>query len=58
MKTIGTIGLDFQMGLTKRLILLITEICIYKQGLFLIEEPELGVHPHQVNNLTLINIIR
>ena len=34
---------------TKRLFYLITEIYLLPQGLVLIEEPELGIHPHQLH---------
>ena len=33
---------------TKRLFYLISEIIEIKQGLILVEEPELGIHPHQL----------
>ena len=36
---------------TKRLFYLITEIYLLPQGLVLIEEPELGIHPHQLFGL-------
>ena len=34
---------------TKRLFYIITEITNKKNGLILVEEPELGIHPHQFN---------
>jgi len=36
---------------TKRLFYLITEMSCQKHGLILIEEPELGIHPHQLYKL-------
>lgn len=36
---------------TKRLFFIITEITSYEKGLVLIEEPELGIHPHQFDLL-------
>ena len=36
---------------TKRLFYLISETISLKEGLLLIEEPELGVHPHQLHNI-------
>ncbi|MBI3234307.1 MAG: AAA family ATPase [Bacteroidetes bacterium] len=36
---------------TKRLFYLITEIANQKGGIVLVEEPELGVHPHQFNQV-------
>ncbi len=36
---------------TKRLFYIIAEISSQKDGLILIEEPELGIHPHQLFNL-------
>ena len=36
---------------TKRLFYLITQCLSLKEGLLLIEEPELGIHPHQLYSL-------
>jgi ABC-type transport system involved in cytochrome c biogenesis ATPase subunit len=36
---------------TRRLFYVISEICCQDEGLILIEEPELGIHPHQLYKL-------
>ncbi len=36
---------------TRRLFYLIHEVAYFKKGVFLIEEPELGIHPDQLNRL-------
>ncbi len=36
---------------TKRLFYLVAEMCCQEDGLILIEEPELGIHPHQLYKL-------
>jgi len=36
---------------TKRLFLIITDILSTENGFFLLEEPELGIHPHQLSRL-------
>ena len=36
---------------TKRLFYLITQIAFQEDGLILVEEPELGIHPHQLHQL-------
>ncbi len=36
---------------TKRLFYIISSTCVYSDGVILIEEPELGIHPHQLYEL-------
>lgn len=60
--TIENIKIDFKLNNnwipwsqlsdgTKRLFYIITEITNHKDGIILVEEPELGIHPHQFNQV-------
>jgi len=44
---------DFLSDGTKRLFYIISEVYINKRGIILLEEPELGIHPDQLNKLML-----